>query len=55
MTDQPNQQKQKFHSLLLPFVGSKGVTIVKNVNETFKNVPPSNAKTSNTYTGQNIK
>ena len=55
MTDQPNQQEQKFHSLLLPFVGPKGSAIVKNLNETLKKVLPINAKTSLTYTGQNIK
>ena len=55
MTDQLYPQEKKIQSLLLPFTGSKGTTIVKNLNETLKNVPPSNAKTSITYTDQNIK
>ena len=36
MTEQPNPQEQKVHSLLLPFAGSKGTTIVKNLNKTLK-------------------
>ena len=36
MMDQPNSQEQKVHSLLLPFTGSKGTTIVKNLNKTLK-------------------
>lgn len=28
MTEQPNQQEQQVHSMLLPFKGSKGTTIV---------------------------
>ena len=54
MTDQPNPQEQKVHSLLLPSAGSKGTTIVKNLNKTLKNVLPSNVKTRITYTGQKI-
>ena len=45
MTKQPNPQEQKVHSLLLPFAGPKGTTIVKNLNKTLKNVLPSNVKT----------
>ena len=44
MTKQPNPQEQKVHSLLLPFAGPKGTTIVKNLNKTLKNVLPSNVK-----------
>ena len=54
MTDQPNPQEQKVHSLLLPSAGSKGTTIVKNLNKTLKNVLPSNIKTRITYTGQKL-
>ena len=54
MTEQPNPQEQKVHSLLLPFVGSKGTTIVINLNKTLKNVLPSNVKTRITYTGQKL-
>ena len=54
MTDQPNPQEQKVHSLLLPFAGSKGTTIVKNLNKALKNVPPSNVKTRITYIGQKL-
>ena len=44
MTKLPNPQEQKFHSLLLPFAGSKGATIDKNFNKELKNVLPSNVK-----------
>ena len=44
MTEQPNPPEQKVHSLLLPCVGPKGTTIVKNLNKTLKNVLPSNVK-----------
>ena len=54
MTNQPNPQEQKVHSLLLPFTGSKGTTIVKNLNKTLKNALPSNVKTRITYTGQKL-
>ena len=36
MTEQPNPEEQRVHSLLLPFAGSKGTTIIKNMNKTFK-------------------
>ena len=55
MTEQPNPQEQKVHSLLLPFAGSKGTTIVKNLNKTLKNVLPSNVKTSNPIVDSKIK
>ena len=55
VTKQPNPQEQKVHSLLLPFAGSKGTTIVKNLNKTLKNVLPSNVKILITYTGQKLK
>ena len=54
MTEQPNPQEQKVHSLLLPLVGSKGTTVVINLNKTLKNVLPSNVKTRITYTGQKL-
>ena len=54
MTEQRNLQEQKVHSLLLPFAGPKGKTIVKNLNKTLKNVLPSNVKTRITYTGQKL-
>ena len=50
MTEQPNPQEQKVHSLLLPFAGPNGTTVVKNLNKTLKNVLPSNVKTRITYT-----
>ena len=54
MTDQPNPREQKVHSLLLPFAGSKGTTILKNLNKTLKNVLRSNVKTRITYAGQKL-
>ena len=36
MTEQSNPQEQKVQSLLLPYAGSKGTTIVKNLNRTLK-------------------
>ena len=54
MTDQANPQEQKVHSLLLPFAGSKGTTIVRNLNKTLKNILPSNVKTRITYTGRKL-
>ena len=52
ITEQPNPQEQKVHSLLLLFTGPKGTTIVKNLNKAVKNVLPSNVKTHITHTGQ---
>ena len=54
MTEQPNPQEQKVHSLLLPFAGPKGTTIAKNLNKTLKNELPSNVKTRISYTGQKL-
>ena len=54
MTDQPTPQEQKVNSLLFLFAGSKGTTIVENLNKTLKNVLPSNVKTRITYTGQKL-
>ena len=54
MTEQANPQEQKIHSLLLPFPGPKGTTIVKNLNTTLKEVLPSNVKTRITCTGQKL-
>ena len=51
VTEQPNPQEQKVHSLLLSFAGLKGTTIVKNLNKTLKNVLPSTAETWITCTG----
>ena len=36
--EQPNPHKQKFHSLIKPFVDHKCTTIIKNLNKTLKNV-----------------
>ena len=54
MTEQSNPQEEKVHSLLLPFTGPKGTSIVKNLNKTLKNVLSSNVKTRTTYTGQKL-
>ena len=54
MTEQPNPQEQRVHSLLLPFAGSKGTTVIKNMNKTLKNLLPNNIKTRITYTGQKL-
>ena len=54
MTQQPNPKEQRVHSLLLPFAGSKGTTIVKNLSKTIKNVLPNNVRTHITYTGQKL-
>ena len=54
MPQQPNPQEQNVYSLLLPFAGPKGTTIVKNLNKTLKNVLPSNVKTCITYAGQKL-
>ena len=54
VTEQPNPQEQKVHSLLLPSAGPKSTTIVKNLNKTLKNVLSSNVKTRITYTGQKL-
>ena len=54
MTEQPNPHEQKVHSLLFPFAGSKGTTIVKNLNKTLKSVLPNDVKIRITYTGQKL-
>ena len=33
MTEQPNPEEQRAHSLLLPFEGCKDTTIIKNMNK----------------------
>ena len=55
VTEQPNPQEQKVHSLLLSFVGPKGTTMVKNLNKALKNVLLSNVKRWITCTGQKLK
>ena len=55
VTEQPNPQEQKVHSLLLPFAGPKDTTIVKNLNKTLTNVLPSNIKRWITCTGQKLE
>ena len=55
MTEQPNPQEQRVHSLLLPFSGCKGTTVVKNLNKTFKNKIPNNVEARSTYTGQKLQ
>ena len=54
ITEQPNPQEQKVHSLLLLFTGPKGTTIVKNLNKAVKNVLPSNVKTHINHTSQKV-
>ena len=54
MTEQASPQEQRVRSLLLPFPGSKGTTIIKNINKTLKNVLPTNLKTRISYTGQKL-
>ena len=54
MTEQASPQERRVHSLLLPFPGSKGTTIIKNINKTLKNVLPTNLKTRISYTGQKL-
>ena len=54
MTEQPNPQEQKLHSLVLSFAGSKGTALMKNLNKTLKNVLPSNIKTGITDKGQKL-
>ena len=49
MTEQSDPHKVR--SLLLPFTGPKGTTIVRNLKKTPKNVLPNNVKTRITYTG----
>ena len=50
MMEQPNPQEQRVYSLLLPFAGSQGSTIVKNLNKTLENALPNSVKTRITYT-----
>ena len=54
MTEQASPQERRVRSLLLPFPGSKGTTIIKNINKTLKNVLPTNLKTRISYTGQKL-
>ena len=54
-TDQPNSQEEKVDSFLLPLAGSKGTTIVKNVNKTLENVLPSNVKNTHYIHRSRIK
>ena len=54
MAEQSNPKELRVHSLLLRPAGSKGTTIVKDLNKTLKSVLPIKAKTRITYTDQKL-
>ena len=43
----------KIHSLLLPFAGTKGNTMLKSMNRCIKHILPNDVNTRITYTGIN--
>ena len=42
------------YSLILPYAGPKGNTIIKTMNNSLKRIFPDNVKTRITYTGQKL-
>ena len=45
---------EKMYSLILPYAGPKGNTIIKTMNNSLKRILPDIVKTRATYTGQKL-
>ena len=52
--DTLEQPVEKMYSLILPYAGPKGNTIIKTMNNSLKRILPDNVKTRVTYTGQKL-
>ena len=53
--DTSEQPVEKMYSLILPYAGIKGNSIIKTMNNSLKRILPDNVKTRVTYTGQKLK
>ena len=51
---QNNNIGRKIHSLMLPFDGGRGSTILKSMNRCIKRIVPNDVKTRITYTGHKL-
>ena len=49
-----NNPLKRMYSLILPYAGHKGNTIIKTMNNSLKRILPNNVKTRVTYTGQKL-
>ena len=52
--DTSEQPVEKMYSLILPYAGPKGYSIVKTMNNSLKRISPDNVKTRFTFTGQKL-
>ena len=52
--DTSEQPAEKLHSLILPYVGPIGNTIIKTLNISLKRILHDNVKTRATYTGPKL-
>ena len=52
--DTSEQPVEKMYSLILPYAGPKGYSIIKTMNNSLKRISPDNVKTRFTFTGQKL-
>ena len=52
--DTSEQPAEKMYSLILPYAGPKGNSIIKTMNNSLKRILPDNVKTRVRYTGQKL-
>ena len=52
--DTSEQPVEKMYSLILPYAGPKGYSIIKTMNNSLKRISPDNVKTRVTFTGQKL-
>ena len=52
--DTSQQPAEKMYSLILPYAGPKGNSIIKTMRNSLKYILPNNVKTRVTYSGQNL-
>ena len=52
--DTLEENNDKLHSLILPYAGPKGKSIIKSMNNNMQQILPNNVKTRITYTGRNL-
>ena len=52
--DTSEQPVEKMYSLILPYAGIKGNSIIKTMNNSLKRILPDNVKTRVTYAGQKL-
>ena len=52
--DTSEQPVEKMYSLILPYAGPKGNSIIKTMKNSLKRILPDNGRTRVTYSGQNL-